>query len=104
MAEDTPSRELLENIVERLDHLERILQTQTARIYAVEQRLGFEPRPRPLGIEQAERDESATQQRTPQDDAGAATRTRRDAWPTHAEAGATENGAPPFEPRADGPR
>jgi uncharacterized membrane protein len=104
MAEDTPSRELLENIVERLDHLERILQTQTARIYAVEQRLGFEPRPRPLGIEQAERDEPATQQRTPHDDAGVAPRTPRDAGPTHAEAGAGDASAPPFEPRADGPR
>jgi uncharacterized membrane protein len=57
MAEDTPSRELLENLVERLDHLEQILQAQTARLYAVEQRLGFEPRPRPLGIEDAERGE-----------------------------------------------
>jgi uncharacterized membrane protein len=105
MAEDTPSRELLENIVERLDNLERILQTQTARLYAVEQRLGFEPRPRPrpLGIEQAERDEHATQQRTPYDDAGAQ-RTPRDAGPTHAEAGAADASARPFEPRATGPR
>jgi uncharacterized membrane protein len=87
MAEDTSSRELLENIVERLDHLERILQTHTARLYAVEQRLGIEPRPqrRPLGIEEAERDAHAPRQRTPQGDAGAG-----------------EGGAPPFEPRADG--
>ncbi|HVF45889.1 MAG TPA: DUF2339 domain-containing protein [Pyrinomonadaceae bacterium] len=46
MAEETPSRELLENLVERIDRLERILQAQTARLYAVEQGLGFEPRPR----------------------------------------------------------
>src|SRR4051812_5908726 len=88
MAEDTSSRELLENIVERLDHLERILQTHTARLYAVEQRLGIEARPR---------------WRTPQDDAGAPW-TPRDAGPTRAEAGAAEGGARPFEPRADGAR
>jgi uncharacterized membrane protein len=59
MAEDTPSRELLENLVERLDHLEQTLQAQTARLYAIEQRLGFKsrPRPRPLDIQDAEREE-----------------------------------------------
>jgi uncharacterized membrane protein len=88
MAEDTPSRELLENIVERLDHLERTLQAQTMRLYAVEQRLGFEPRP---------------QQRTPQDVADVPW-TPRDAGPTRADAGAAEGGARPFEPRANGPR
>jgi len=61
MAEETPSRELLENLVERIDHLERILQTQTARLYAIEQRVGFEPRPRPrtLGIDDDARREPA---------------------------------------------
>ena len=61
MAEETPSRELLENLVERIDHLERILQAQTARLYAVEQRLGFEPRtrPRPFGVDDARREETA---------------------------------------------
>src|SRR5919199_5375720 len=51
MAEDLPSREILEQLVERLDHLERVLQANTARLHAVEQRLGVEPprpaRPRP---------------------------------------------------------
>jgi len=61
MAEETPSRELLENLVERIDHLERILQTQTARLFAVEQRLGFEPRTRPLAVDDAPREEPAPQ-------------------------------------------
>jgi uncharacterized membrane protein len=101
MAEETPPRELLENLVERLDHLERILQTQTARLYAVEQRLGFEPRPRPLGIEDAERDEAAPRQHATGDDARAR-QTPRDAPPR--QAGASEGGARPSEPRANGPR
>jgi uncharacterized membrane protein len=42
MAEEQNSRELLTQLVERLDHLERVLQSQTARLYAVEQRLGLE--------------------------------------------------------------
>src|SRR5919199_7003301 len=43
MAEEQTPRELLSQLVERLDHLERVLQAQTARLYAVEQRLGLEP-------------------------------------------------------------
>ncbi|HWW77481.1 MAG TPA: DUF2339 domain-containing protein, partial [Pyrinomonadaceae bacterium] len=52
MAEEQTTRELLAQLAERLEHLERVLQTQTARLYAVEQRLGLEPptpaRRRPL--------------------------------------------------------
>src|ERR1700755_2593885 len=61
MAEETPSRELLENLVERIDQLERILQAQTARLYAVEQTLGLEPRTRtrPFGVDDARREETA---------------------------------------------
>jgi uncharacterized membrane protein len=82
MAEETPSRELLENLVERLDYLERILQAQTIRLYAVERRVGLEvePRPRPLGIEDAPPDESArASQRPParDDDGREATQTPR---------------------------
>lgn len=60
MSEETPSRELLENLVERLDQLERIMQAQTMRLYSVERRLGIEndPRPRPLGIEDAPPEEA----------------------------------------------
>src|ERR1700752_3467153 len=51
MAEDLPSREILEQLVERLDHLERVLQANTARLHLIERRLGVEPprpaRPRP---------------------------------------------------------
>lgn len=43
MAEDLPSRQLLEQLVERLDHLEGLLQAHTARLHALETRLGIEP-------------------------------------------------------------
>jgi uncharacterized membrane protein len=43
MAEDLPSQRLLEQLVERLDHLEGLLQSHTARLYAIERRLGIEP-------------------------------------------------------------
>ena len=90
MAEETPSRELLENLVERIDHLERILQTQTARLYAVEQRLGFEPGPRkrPLGIDDAGRKEPAPPP--------------RDERQAQNDARAFGVGATPFEPRDTG--
>ncbi|HEY0169810.1 MAG TPA: DUF2339 domain-containing protein [Pyrinomonadaceae bacterium] len=45
MAEEQTSREILSQLVERLDHLERLLQAQTARLYAVERRLGLEAPP-----------------------------------------------------------
>lgn len=90
MAEETPSRELLENLIERIDHLERILQTQTARLYAVEQRLGFEPGPRPHGIDDADRIEPA---HTPPP---------RDARQSQNDARAFGVGARPFEPRDAG--
>src|SRR5829696_2737078 len=45
MAEDQTQREILSQLVERLDHLERLLQAQTARLYAVERRLGIETPP-----------------------------------------------------------
>jgi uncharacterized membrane protein len=45
MAEDLPSREILEQLVERLDRLERLLQANTARLHLIERRLGIEPPP-----------------------------------------------------------
>src|SRR5437868_6830433 len=45
MAEDLPSRDILEQLVERLDHLERVLQANTARLHLIERRLGVEPPP-----------------------------------------------------------
>jgi uncharacterized membrane protein len=45
MAEDLPSRATLEALVERLDHLERVLQANTARLHAVERRLESEHTP-----------------------------------------------------------
>jgi uncharacterized membrane protein len=47
MAEEQTSRELLEQLAARLEHLERVMQAQTARLYAVERRLGMEPAPPP---------------------------------------------------------
>ncbi|HEX7955465.1 MAG TPA: DUF2339 domain-containing protein, partial [Pyrinomonadaceae bacterium] len=47
MAEDQTSREILSQLVERLDHLERLMQAQTVRLYAVERRLGIEGAPAP---------------------------------------------------------
>src|ERR1043166_5294219 len=48
MAEELPSREILEQLVERLHHLERVLQANTARLPLIERRLGVEPAaPRP---------------------------------------------------------
>jgi uncharacterized membrane protein len=41
MAEDQTSREILEQLVERLDHLERVLQAHTERLYAIERRVGL---------------------------------------------------------------
>src|SRR5438874_4689746 len=49
MAEELPSREILEQIVERLDHLESLLQSNTARLHFIERRLGIEP---PLPVRQ----------------------------------------------------
>jgi hypothetical protein len=43
MAEDLPSQRLLEQLVERLDHLESLLQSHTARLHAIERRLAIEP-------------------------------------------------------------
>lgn len=43
MAEDLPSREILEQLVERLDSLERVLQANTARLHLIERQLGIEP-------------------------------------------------------------
>lgn len=91
MAEETPSRELLENLVERIDHLERVLQTQTARLYAVEQSLGFEPRTRTHGIDAAAREEHAPPP-------------PRDERQSQNDARSHEAGATPFEPHDAGPQ
>lgn len=48
MAEDPPSRELLKQLVERLDLLERVLATTTTRLHLIERQLGIVTRPQPL--------------------------------------------------------
>ncbi|MBV9924376.1 MAG: DUF2339 domain-containing protein [Acidobacteria bacterium] len=40
---DETSRELLEQLAARLEHLERLVQSQTSRLYAIERRMGIEP-------------------------------------------------------------
>ncbi len=45
MAEDLPSREILKKLVERLDLLERTLQSNTARLHFIEERLGIKRPP-----------------------------------------------------------
>ncbi|HXG63903.1 MAG TPA: DUF2339 domain-containing protein [Blastocatellia bacterium] len=45
MAEDNHSQNHIAQIIERLTYLESIMREQTARIYAIEQRLGLAPRP-----------------------------------------------------------
>lgn len=101
MAEETPSRELLENLVERIDHLERVLQTQTARLYAIEQHVGFEPRTRPLGFDADARREPAPPPQGQSAQGGRATgddaQQSRDAWTTEAQT--SETNARPFDPR-----
>jgi len=48
MAEDLPSREILKQLVERIDLLERVLGMTTARLHAIEQHLGIIRQPQPL--------------------------------------------------------
>lgn len=47
MAEEQTSREMLEQLAARLENLERLMQAQTTRLYAVESRLGVERESRP---------------------------------------------------------
>ena len=48
MAEDPPSREILQQLLERLDLLERVLQGHTARLYLIERQLGIVRQQQPL--------------------------------------------------------
>src|ERR1044072_7954379 len=45
-SEDQTSREMLEQLAARIEHLERVMQAQTARLYGIELRLGIERAPR----------------------------------------------------------
>src|SRR5947209_19605325 len=102
MAEDQTSREILEQLVERLDHLERVLQSNTMRLHAIERRVGLEPPPgvmrRPIsGAHAAERDAAQPSTGASRDE----TNSGPEAGATQARpfaAGATQ--APPFAPRA----
>ncbi|HEU4596662.1 MAG TPA: DUF2339 domain-containing protein [Pyrinomonadaceae bacterium] len=52
MAEDNLSREAVERLVERLEHLERVLQANTARLHAVEEQLRAVSPPPPMRARQ----------------------------------------------------
>lgn len=43
---DQTAREMFEQLAARIDHLERLMQAQTTRLYAIERRMGIEPMPR----------------------------------------------------------
>ena len=43
---DQTSREMLEQLAARIEHLERVMQAQTTRLYAIERQVGIEPMPR----------------------------------------------------------
>src|SRR5688500_20158669 len=47
MAEDQSSRDILKQVVERLDLLERVLGTNTARLHNIERHVGIVPQPQP---------------------------------------------------------
>jgi uncharacterized membrane protein len=86
MSEEQTSREILSQLVERLDHLERLLQTQTARLYAVERRVGLEAPPEHQQPRRPSPYDLLTDVRP---------ETRRDAPPPHA----PREGAPPANAR-----
>lgn len=74
---DETSRELLEQLAARIEHLERVAQAQTTRLYAVERRMGIEPAPRrPLyeslkdEREEAQPSDAGEGQTQPQPEAG----------------------------------
>src|SRR2546421_101898 len=118
MAEDQTSREILEQLVERLNHLERVLQSNTMRLHAVERRVGLEPPPpgvmrRPIFDAHAEERDAAQPTATgthaaERDAAQPATEAQRDATNSGPEASATQaptfaagqTQAPPSAPRA----
>jgi uncharacterized membrane protein len=54
MAEDRPADEALGELLARLEHLESLLQANTARLYAVERRLGLAESSSAIGTEAAE--------------------------------------------------
>lgn len=48
MAEELPAEQILKQLVERLDLLDRVFATNTARLYNIEKHLGIEPQPQRL--------------------------------------------------------
>jgi hypothetical protein len=68
MAEDLPSREILKQLVARLDLLERVLATTTARLHSIERHLGIgsqrPPLPEPLAGESGQTRPATSQIKT----------------------------------------
>jgi uncharacterized membrane protein len=74
MAEDPPSRELLQQLIERLDLLERVLQAQTTRLHLMERRLGIDRQQQALPEQlAAETHPSTTQVKAPESKSSEAT-------------------------------
>jgi uncharacterized membrane protein len=108
MAEEQSSRELLEQLVERLEHLERVLQSQTMRLYAIERRLGLDsPAPVRRRESPAEEWDAAAAARTPpatppRDDVRDKAREAGSALTHETRAGAVEaTRTPPYAPASD---
>jgi uncharacterized membrane protein len=88
---DQTSREMLEQLAARIEHLERLMQAQTTRLYAIELRLGIERQSRrPLY-------ESITDEREEVRGATPSAAPREDARPSEGNGAA---GAPPGEGQA----
>ncbi|HVQ38514.1 MAG TPA: hypothetical protein VMS31_13330, partial [Pyrinomonadaceae bacterium] len=72
MAEDLPAEEILKQLIERLDLLERVLATNTARLHGIEKQLGIEHRQRrltePFATGEGTPDAPASQSKTPVDE------------------------------------
>ena len=68
MAEDLPSREILKQLVERLDLLERLLAAHTTRLHSIEKHLGIVSQrqrlPEPLAGESSETHPATSQIKT----------------------------------------
>ena len=98
---DETSRELLEQLAARVEHLERLLQSQTARLYAVERRMGIEPMlRRPLyGSLKDEREEARGASSAPVPPV-----TSRPAAPPPREPARTPDAAGPTQPQTEAGR
>ncbi len=73
MAEDLPAKQILKQLIERLELLERVLATNTARLHGIEEHLGIREQQQPLTeiftVETIEVEKVETETRAPADHA-----------------------------------